>query len=108
MNPRVSRDEQREVEPITLKLVGRMKILPVLSISRTMGTEQEKHFGPGFAPARIFPHIEQRLFSAGHSPPSCFNFLLSSIRKPFLKPLYMGESVKFPLQPVKADPQVIP
>ena len=108
MNPRVSLDEQREVELITLKVVGRLKILPVLSISRTMGTEQEKHFRFGFASARIFPQIEQRLFSAEHSLSSCFNFLLSSIGKAFPKPLYMGESVKFPLQPVEADPQVIP
>ena len=107
MNPEVSLDEQREVEPITLKVVRRLKTLPVLSISRILGLEQEKHFGFGLASARIFPHFEQRLFSAGHCSPSGFIFSPFPSQNAFHAFLYMGEIVKFPLQPVKPDPQVI-
>jgi hypothetical protein len=68
--------------------------------------EQEKQFGPRFASARIFPHFEQRRFSAGHSSLPWFNLSPLESKKSILKPLYMGKSVKFAPETVKADAQV--
>ena len=69
-------------------------------MERTHGRVQEKHPGPGFISARILPHLLHHLFSVG----------LSSMGKPGIrfKSLYMGKSVKFALEPEKANPEILP